>query len=322
MSEPLSRDLVAVAETTDKPIFVVWGSPVGTERPYTDILLRSQLPVFRTFQNCVTAVKAYLDYWKFADRYRSPFDEVPTIPADGAAKARRVLDRAAPGTALSEHASKRLLAAYGIRSTREVLCGSAKEAVEAAQRIGLPVVMKVSSPDLLHKSDAGLVEVGVDTVTGVRSTFRDLLQRAERADRHATIEGVLASQLVSGGVETMVGLSQDPLFGPVVTVGLGGIFVEVLGDVSHRVPPFGRDEAERMVRELAGFPLLEGARGRKPADLDALLDVIMAVQRIGLDLGDDVAELDINPLVVKPQGAVALDALVVRREASKEEESS
>jgi acyl-CoA synthetase (NDP forming) len=113
------------------------------------------------------------------------------------------------------------------------------------------------------------------------------------------------------GVEMVVGVSRDPLFGPVVMVGVGGVFVEILRDVAFRVPPFGRDEAEGMVRELKAFPLLDGARGTKPADLGALVDVIMKVQCLALDLADDVVELDINPLLVKPRGAVALDALVV-----------
>ena len=107
-------------------------------------------------------------------------------------------------------------------------------------------------------------------------------------------------------------MSQDPLFGPVVMVGLGGVFVEVLGDVTFRVPPFGRPEAERMVRELRGFPLLQGARGAKPSDVGALVDAIMRVQRLATELADDIRELDINPLIVRPRGAVALDALVVR----------
>jgi acyl-CoA synthetase (NDP forming) len=119
--------------------------------------------------------------------------------------------------------------------------------------------------------------------------------------------------MVHGGIETVVGVSQDPLFGPVVMAGLGGIFVEVLKDVTFRVPPFGRDEAERMLRELQGFPLLEGVRGGKPVDVGALVDVVMNVQRLALDLAGDVAELDVNPLVVRPRGAVALDALVVRK---------
>jgi acyl-CoA synthetase (NDP forming) len=185
--------------------------------------------------------------------------------------------------------------------------------VKAAGTIGYPVVMKVSSPDLLHKSDAGLVRVGVGSAKEVRAAHDELLEKARRADRRATIEGVLVSEMVKGGVETVVGVAQDDLFGPVVMFGLGGVFVEVLKDVTFRVPPFDRNEARRMVEEVKGFPLLDGARGKPKADVKALVDVILKVQRLAVDLSDVVAELDINPLVVRPKGVVALDALVVCR---------
>jgi acyl-CoA synthetase (NDP forming) len=314
MSMPLARDLVEVAETTDKPIFVIWGSPVGTEPAYRDVLLPSNLPVFRTFHNCVGAVRAYLDYWDFVSRYESPFADAPTTPLPAAKKARAILADAQPGEALSEYSSKQVLKAYGIKSSRDVLCESASAAVKAAQGFGFPVVMKVSSPDLLHKSDLGLVQVGVDSAKAVRLAYDVMLRKARRAGgRDARVDGVLVSEMVTGGVETVVGVSHDPLFGPVVMAGLGGIFVEVLKDVTFRVPPFGEDEARRMLKELKGFALLQGVRGAKPADVDALVDVVMKVQRFSMDLADDVAELDINPLVVRPRGAVALDALVVRK---------
>jgi acyl-CoA synthetase (NDP forming) len=313
MSAPMVRDLVAASDTTDKPIFVVWGSPVGTEPAYVDGLLQSRLPVFRTFANCVRAVRAYLDYWDFAARYDSPFDDAPAKPLPAAKKARAVLAGAASGEALSEHASKQVLRAYGIKTTNDVLCASAAAAVKVAKEIGFPVVMKVSSPDILHKSDAGVVKVGVGSPKEVRAAYDDLLAKAKKANRKARVEGVIVAEMVSGGVETIVGVSQDPLFGPVVTVGLGGIFVEVLGDVSFRVPPFHRDEAQRMVDELQGAAVLRGVRGAKPVDEAALVDTIMKVQRLALDLADDVAEIDVNPLVVRPRGAVALDALVVRK---------
>jgi acyl-CoA synthetase (NDP forming) len=314
MSAPMVRDLVAAAETTDKPIFVVWGSPVGTEPAYVNGLLQSRLPVFRTFANCVRAVRAYLDYWSFIARYDSPFDDAPTAPLPAAKKARAVLAASVgPGEALSEYASKQVLRAYGIKTTNDVLCSSAAAAVKAAKEIGFPVVMKVSSPDLPHKSDAGVVKVGVGSPKDVRAAYDELLAKATKANRKARIEGVLVAEMVSGGVETLVGVSQDPLFGPVVTVGLGGIFVEVLGDVSFRVPPFHRDEAQRMVDELQGAAVLRGVRGAKPVDEAALVDTIMKVQRIALDLAGDIAELDVNPLVVRSRGVVALDALVVRK---------
>ncbi len=312
-SEPFTRDLVDVAKSTDKPIFVVWGAPAGTDDTFYFRLLDGGLPVFRTFANCVKAVRAYVDYWDFAARYRSPFGDAPTEPSPAAAKARRVLAAAGAGDALSEHASKQVLKAYGVRSSRDVLCESAAQAVEAAKRIGYPVVMKVSSPELTHKSDLGLVRLGVGSAREVRAAYDELMRKARRAaGKRGHIDGVLVCETVRDGVETVVGVSRDPLFGPVVMVGLGGVFVEVLRDVSFRVPPFDRDEAQRMLRELQGYPLLEGARSRKPADTGALIDVIMNVQRLAMDLAGEVRELDVNPLIVRPRGAVALDALVVR----------
>jgi acyl-CoA synthetase (NDP forming) len=312
-SDPFTRDLIDVAKTTDKPVFVVWGAPAGTDDTYYKRLLDGGLPVFRTFGNTVKAVRSYVDYWKFAARYRSAFDEAPTTPLPAAKRARAILEEAAPGAALSEHASKRLLATYGIRTSKDVLVETPTAAVKAAGSLGYPVVMKVSSPDLLHKSDLGLVKVGVASAKDARAAFTELMAKAKKAGgRKARIEGVLVCEMVTGGVETVVGVSHDPLFGPVVMAGLGGIFVEVLEDVTFRVPPFGRDEAERMLHELAGFKMLEGVRGAKPVDVDALVDVIMKVARLAMDLADGIAELDINPLVVRPRGAVALDALVVR----------
>jgi acyl-CoA synthetase (NDP forming) len=312
-SEPFTRDIVAAAQASEKPVFVVWGAPAGTDDTYYRRLLDGGLPVFRTFANCVTSVRAYADYWRFARHFRSPFDDAPTAPLPAARAARALLAQAAPGTALSEWDSKRLLQAYGIKTSRDRLCTSKAAALDAAASLGFPVVMKVSSPDLLHKSDAGLVEVGVATAKGVRDTYDELLRRARRTNPRAHLEGVLVCEMVRGGVETLVGITHDDLFGPVVTVGLGGVFVEVLGDVSFRVPPFDADEARRMVHELKAHKLLGGVRGAAPADEDALVDVIMKVQRLSLDLAGDLGELDVNPLVVRSRGAVALDALAVRR---------
>ncbi len=312
-SKPFTRDLVEVAATTDKPIFVVWGAPPGTDDTYYFHLLHGGLPVFRTFGNCVTGIRAYVDYWRFAARHRSPFTDAPTAPLPAATRARAIVEATAPGTALSEWESKRVLAAYGIRSAKEELAPSASAAVKAAAKLGYPVVMKVSSPDLLHKSDLGLVRVGVGSAAAVRSTYEELLATARKAGgRNVRIDGVIVSELVTGGVETVVGVSQDELFGPVVMAGLGGIFVEVLGDVTFRVPPFGEDQAAAMLDELAGAAMFDGVRGAKPVDRAALVDVIMKVQRLALDLADVVGELDINPLVIRPRGAVALDALIVR----------
>ncbi|MFF1394515.1 acetate--CoA ligase family protein [Streptomyces sp. NPDC058287] len=309
MSDKLARDLAEAAERTDKLICVVWGSPLGTEDAYRETLLgSSRLATFRTFGNCITAVRAYLDHHRFTAAYRSPFTDAPRTPSPSFRKAQALMR---PGRQLSEHAAKQLLRAYGIRVPREQLVTSAAAAVRAAGQVGYPVVMKASGARLAHKSDLGLVKVGLTSASQVRDAYRELtdIARYEGLD----LDGVLVCQMVERGVEMVVGVTQDDLFGPTVTVGLGGVLVEVLRDTAVRVPPFAEDQARAMLDELRGRPLLDGMRGAPPVDLDALVEVVLRVQRMALELGDELAELDINPLMVLPrgQGAVALDALAV-----------
>ncbi|MFE3903978.1 acetate--CoA ligase family protein [Streptomyces sp. NPDC059153] len=311
MSDRLAQDLVDAAEATDKLVCVVWGSPVGTEGAYrTTLLGSSRVATFRTFGNCITAVKAYLDHHRFATSYRSPFDEAPRTPSPSFRKAQALMR---PGHQLSEHAAKQLLRAYGIRVPREQLVTSAAASVRAAGLVGYPVVMKASGARLAHKTELGLVKVGLTSASQVRDAYRELTDIARYEG--VELDGILVCQMVERGVEMMVGVTQDALFGPTVTVGLGGVLVEVLHDAAVRVPPFGEDQARSMLGELRGRALLEGVRGGPPVDVDALVEVVLRVQRMALELGDDLAELDINPLMVlgRGQGAVALDALAVCR---------
>jgi acyl-CoA synthetase (NDP forming) len=297
MSQPLAEDLVAVAQTTEKPVCVIWGSPLSDDPVYADLLLSSGLPVFRTFGNCVGAVRSYLDHHAFLRRYRSPFARPPRRRSPAAAQADPWLAR---GGTLNEHESKLVLSAYGIPVTADRLCTSAAEARRAAADLGYPVVMKAVSPALAHKSDLGLVITGVGSAAEVRRAYADLVERAP-----VDLDGVLVCPQVEGGVECVVGVSHDPRFGPVVMFGSGGVLVEVMGDVTFRIPPFDRAEARRMAAEVEG--------ARRMENVEAVLDVLMAVQRLALDHADALAELDVNPLVVSKEGAVALDALVVAR---------
>ncbi|WP_055567093.1 acetate--CoA ligase family protein [Streptomyces atriruber] len=311
MSDKLAQDLVDAAEQTDKLVCVVWGSPVGTEDAYRETLLgSSRVATFRTFANCITAVRAYLDHHRFTTGYRSPFDEAPRTPSPSFRKAQALMR---PGQQLSEHAAKQLLRAYGIRVPREQLVTSAAAAVRAAGLVGYPVVMKASGAQLAHKTELGLVKIGLTSASQVRDAYRELTDIARYEG--VTLDGILVCQMVERGVEMVVGVTHDPLFGPTVTVGLGGVLVEVLRDAAVRVPPFGEDQAKAMLSELRGRALLDGVRGAPPADIDALVEVVLRVQRMALELGDDLAELDINPLMVLPrgQGAVALDAFAVCR---------
>ncbi|MGK5549337.1 acetate--CoA ligase family protein [Streptomyces sp. URMC 127] len=307
MSDRLVHDLVAAAERTDKLVCVVWGSPDGTEDAYrTTLLGSSRVATFRTFSNCITAVRAYLDHHRFTDTYSSPFDTAPRTPSPSARKAQELMR---PGEQLSEHAAKQLLRAYGIRVPRDQLVTSAAAAVRAAGLVGYPVVMKASGPQLAHKTELGLVKIGLTSASQVRDAYRELTDIARYEG--LPLDGILVCQLVGRGVEMVVGISPDRLFGPTVTVGLGGALVEVLHDTAVAVPPFGENHARAMLGQLRGRALLDGVRGAPPADVDALVETVLRVQRMSLELGGALAELDINPLVVleRGQGAVALDAL-------------
>ncbi|MFJ4977617.1 acetate--CoA ligase family protein [Streptomyces coeruleorubidus] len=309
LSDRLVRDLVEAAEQTDKLVCVVWGSPVGTEPAYREVLLgSSRVATFRTVGNCLTAIRAYLGHHRFTTGYRSPFDDAPRTPSPSYRKAQALMR---PGEQLSEHAAKQLLRAYGIRVPREQLVTSAAAAVRAAGLVGYPVVMKASGARIAHKTELGLVKVGLTSASQVRDAYRELTDIARYED--VPLDGVLVCQMVEQGVEMVVGVTHDDLFGPTVTVGLGGVLVEVLRDTAVGVPPFGEDQARDMLAGLRGRALLDGVRGRPPADVDALVEVVLRAQRMALELGDELAELDINPLMVLPQGqgAVALDALAV-----------
>jgi acetate---CoA ligase (ADP-forming) len=314
MANKLAEDLVAAAETTDKPLFVVWGSPVGTEEAYTKTLLGSTVPTFRTFTNAVMAAKAYFDYHRFVASYQSAFAKPALRPSPARAAAMPLLApngvRRPSGEALSEQDSKALLEAYGIDVPKERVVDSPGGAAKAAKKIGYPVVMKIVSADIPHKSDLGLVAVGVRDEDDARRTYKRLLAAAKKAAPKAKVDGVLVAELVRG-VETVVGIARDDLFGPVVMFGLGGVLVEVLRDVTFRVPPFTTRDAHAMLEELRGSALLGGLRGQPAADRGALVDVLMKMQRLAVDLSGHMAEVDINPLLAGPDRAVAADALVV-----------
>jgi acyl-CoA synthetase (NDP forming) len=314
MGNKLTQDLVDAAAATDKPVFVVWGSPVGTEEAYTKTLLQSSVPTFRTFTNAVMAAKAYFDHHRFASSYTSAFARPALRPSPVRKKALPLLPGAGDpdrsGRILSEQDAKALLAAYGIAVPKERIATSAGEAAKAAKKIGPPVVMKIVSADIPHKSDLGLVAVGVRDEDDARRTYKRLMATAKKAAPKASVDGVLVAQMVPG-LEAVAGIAQDELFGPVVMFGLGGVLVEVLRDVTFRVPPFTVRDAKAMLDELRGAALLHGVRGQPAADRAALVDVLMKMQRLAVDLAGEVAEVDINPLLAGPSGAVAADALVV-----------
>ncbi|MBR0833468.1 acetate--CoA ligase family protein [Bradyrhizobium manausense] len=220
---------------------------------------------------------------------------------------------APPDGVLSEHEAKALLRAAGIVFPEEVLVRSGEDVGAAAAAIGFPVVVKVCSPDIPHKTEIGGVIVGSRSEAEARDAARTILSRAHEKRPDARTDGVIVSRMITGGVETIVGVVQDATFGPVVMFGLGGIFVEVLKDVTFRAAPFDAAEAERMIREIRGFAVLEGVRGAPPADIDALAAMLSRLSQFAADNADVIESIDLNPVLVMPrgEGVLPLDALLV-----------
>jgi acyl-CoA synthetase (NDP forming) len=314
MIEPLARDLVELHEQQRKPILVVWASPLRDNDGYR-MLCEHGVPLFHSLGSAVRGAQALLWRRRFTQQYHSPFGMLAREPTAASRSARTMLRSAKP---LDEAESKTLLSGYGIPVVAERVVTSPAEASSAVQALDGPAVLKILSPDIAHKSDLGLVRTGVTAATAA-DAYRELTEAAARQAPGAELRGVLVQPMVTGAVaEAIVGISQPEPFGPVVMFGLGGVFAEVFSDVAFGVPPFTRRWAERMVSGIKAAPLLAGARGRPAGDVPALVDAVMNVQRLALEAGDEIAELDINPLMVLPagRGVVAVDALVIPRASS------
>lgn len=218
--------------------------------------------------------------------------------------------------ALSERAAKDLLTRAGIPFLDERVAGDAAAAGAAADEIGYPVVLKIVSPDIEHKTEIGGVMVGVADRKAAEAGYATLIERAAKHRPDARIEGVLVAPMAKKGVEVIVGVSRDPVFGPAVMFGLGGVHVEVLKDVTFRLAPFGREEAMRMIDEIRGRALLSGVRGAPASDIGALADLLVRISEFAAAHAEDIETVDLNPVVAWPkgEGVVALDALVVPRQ--------
>jgi succinyl-CoA synthetase beta subunit len=209
-------------------------------------------------------------------------------------------------SALSEYQSKKLLKAYDIPVTREELAHSADEAVSAAMSIGPPVVLKACSPELMHKSETGLIELNVRNPKDIRDAYERITAATD-----LELEGVLVQEMVPGQRELVLGLTRDSQFGPCIMLGLGGIMTEVFKDTAFRMAPIDMIEALDMTEELRSRAILKAFRGQEPADLDSICRSLIAIGKIGLEL-ESISEIDINPLIIDPAGRLAAaDALVV-----------
>jgi len=211
---------------------------------------------------------------------------------------------------LTEIESKELLKKAEIPIVEAKLARSKKEAISIGKEMGFPVVLKISSPDVVHKSDSGGVKLGLANTTQVGKAYSEIISSVKQAYPEAQIEGVSVQSMAPPGVEVIVGMSKDPQFGPVLMFGLGGILVEVLKDVSFRIVPVTERDAREMIREIKGYPILEGYRGQKPASIPALEKLIVKVSQF-VEKNPQIKELDLNPIFAYPDKAVAVDARII-----------
>jgi acetyltransferase len=212
---------------------------------------------------------------------------------------------------LSESESKRVLAAYGVRVPAEAIAQDSDGAAEAAKRLGFPVALKISSQDILHKTEVGGIRLGLRSEAEVREATLGILASARKHQPDARISGVSVQQMLTAGVEVVVGVKLDQQFGPLIAVGLGGTMVELLRDTAIRIAPVSPETARGMVRSLQGYGLLAGFRGAGPVDIESLVDAICRLSELAHDLKDVINEIDVNPIIVTPSGAIAADALIV-----------
>lgn len=308
-----ANQIIEVQRTTDKPI-------VMTEsKPYRGRRNRVEQSVFdagiASLPDGMVAAKAVAQLSWYQRKVRRALADAererPRPPVDS----QLAKDLLAGGEQLLEAESKQVLREFGIPVTPEELVTSREEAIAAAERIGYPVVLKIQSRQILHKTEANGICLNLTRPDEVAKAYDGLRAHAGAYDAGALIEGVLVQKMVKGGVETIVGVTTDPVFGPVVMFGLGGIFVEVLKDVSFRVAPLRLRDAEEMCEEIRGSGILSGARGRDPLDRGALIDVLLKLSQLATEHADRIEELDINPLLLFSNGAVALDALITKKKA-------
>jgi acetyltransferase len=245
-----------------------------------------------------------------------PALEIPQLSVDKA-RVKAVFDKArAEGRlGLGDFEARDVMEAYGLRLPKGVLAKTPEEAVAAAAEMGYPVVLKIASPDILHKSDIGGVRLNVRDAEQLRDLFDLLIYRAQRHMPDADIWGVQVQEMVPRGKEVIIGVNRDPQFGPLLMFGLGGIYVEVLKDVTFRIAPVSRAEATEMINEIRSYHLLRGVRGEKPSDMDAIVDAILRISQLVADF-PEIVEMDINPLMVHEagRGAVAVDMRFVLKE--------
>lgn len=295
-----------------KPVLTSFMGKVSVEKGIK-ILQSKKIPNYNYPENAVKAFRTMSDYQKWLNAPASSYQtfktrrkKVETIFAQ--AKKKSFLN-------LGEQEAREVISSYGFRVPKSILALTSKEALTAAEQIGYPLVMKIVSPDILHKTDVGGVRVDIENAHQVKEAFLEITAKSKQYLPRATILGVSIQEMIVGGKEVILGATKDPQFGHLIMFGLGGIYIEVLKDVSFRLAPLSMEDADQMMREISSFPLLRGVRGERSTDIGALSECLLRLSQLITDF-PAIIELDINPLIVKAEGegAVATDARITLEE--------
>ena len=308
----VARRIVKLAKMADKPIMTSFMGEKGV-RGARKILQDHGIPSYDYPEDAISALDAMLSYRRWQEK---PERHYRRFEAD-TRRVRKVFASVIRQHrhALIESEAREILRAYGFRLPESRMARTTKEAVKAASEIGYPIVMKIASPDVLHKSDMGGVRVRLEDDAMVEEAFFDITSNIQLRQPQARILGVMVQEMIPQGKEVILGITRDMQFGPMIMFGLGGIYVEVLKDVAFRIAPLSIENADAMIREIQSFPLLRGVRGEAPADIEAIKDALMRLSQMAMDF-PEIIEADVNPLLVcaEGQGAVAVDARITIQE--------
>jgi acetyltransferase len=303
--------IVQAADSTDKPLLTWWAagslSSLGTK-----VLEESRVPLFTSPERCVKAVSALVWYSKFLETHGPEKTSMDLDLPDLRSGVEELLKTS--GRVVTEDVGKKVLSSYGLPVAIGELGKNPEEIKRIAAKIGYPVALKIVSPQIQHKTEAGGLKLNIDNEKDLTDAYETILGNVKRHNPEVEIKGMLVQEMVPAGREIIIGITRDPQFGPMVMFGLGGIFVEVLKNVSLRHAPLKETDAWEMIREIKGYKILEGVRGEKRSDLESIVQALMAVSKMAVDLGETFSEIDINPLVVYPGkgGIKAIDCLFVR----------
>jgi acetyltransferase len=315
LEEQTSKDLVELVQQYKKPLFVNTSFARGAIKSL-DILKSAGIPVMESSQR---SSRCLSDLMKFSvNRKKISRMKITRPRQQDRPGVREIFANAIreDRTNLLETESREILQGYGLPLPAAALMGNIDAVSQATAKIAYPLAMKVVSPDIIHKSDAGGIKLNLKNEAEVQEAFEEIMANAGKVTTRDRVLGTLISPMAAQGQECIIGMIRDPQFGPVVMFGLGGIFVEVLKDVSFRVAPLADEDIDEMIKEIKGYKVLTGTRGEKPKDIDAIRQIIARLSDIAID-NPEIIELDLNPVIVHAKGASIVDSrMIIRAELS------